>query len=297
MKRILRPGTAWVVLLNLFSTAALIFIFSTNRDATIGGYISYVFSTYAFTVLVINLPTMVSNAVNALGKPGNIIGSFIHANEHISRYITDLVYRAKISLYAALAVNLLYATFKLIAGIHYASFWYGADAIFYIILSAVQFLMLRHLQKKGNDLAQEYRQYRFCGYLLFALNSALIGVVYQIVHQNMGYHYPGLMIYAAATFAFLCLAVAIINVVKYRKLNSPVLSAIKAISLAKALVALFALQTAMLISFGGEESEAFKNIMNVLTGGGVCLFIFVMAVFMIMRANESLKARGTCIHR
>ena len=203
--------------------------------------------------------------------------------------MTDKSYRAKIALYSALSMTLFYAAFKLIAGIYYASFWYGADALFYIVLSAVQFLMLRHMRRKGESLENEYRQYRFCGFFLFALNAALTGVVYQVVNQDMGYHYPGLMVYAAATYAFFCLALAIINIVQYRKLNSPVLSAVKAIRLARALVAIFALQTAMLTAFGGDESDTFKILMKALTGGGVCILIFGMAVYMVVRANMNLK--------
>jgi hypothetical protein len=184
---------------------------------------------------------------------------------------------------------MLYAVFKLIAGIHYASFWYGSDALFYIALSVVRLLMLRHMRKDGSDMEQEYRQYRLCGYLLFILDAALVGVVYQVVNQDMGYHYPGLMIYIVATYTFACLVLAIINLVKYRKLNSPVLSAIKAISLTRALVAIFALTTAMLISFGSTDSEAFKNTMNALTGASVCLLISGIAVYMIIRANKNLR--------
>ena len=191
-------------------------------------------------------------------------------------------------------MNLLYAVFKLFAGIHYASFWYGADAIFYIILSVVQFLMLRHMRKKEESLANEYRQYRFCGSFLFALNAALTGVVYQVVKQDMGYHYPGLMVYAAATYAFFCLTLAIINIVKYRKLNSPVLSAVKALRLARALVAIFALQTAMLTAFGSDASSTFKTLMKSLTGGGVCIMIFGIAVFMVVRANKNLRTLKLC---
>ena len=203
--------------------------------------------------------------------------------------MTDIPYRTKISLYMSLSMNLIYAGFKLIAGIYYASFWYGADALFYIILSAARFLILRYVRKGEKDLEKEYRQYRFCGYLLFVLNAALIGVVYQVVHQDMGYSYPGLLIYIVATYTFYCIIISIVNVIKYRTLNSPVLSAVKAFSLAKALVAIFALQTAMLISFGIDDSEMFKNLMKSLTGGGLCLFIIGMAVFMIVRANKNLK--------
>jgi len=289
--RILHPKAVWIALLTVFSAVMLIITFSSGRDATIIGYITYVLSAYTMTVLIINGSTIVTQMQSFVqgNNTSNRIRAFIFSNKHSSRYLSDIPYRTRISLYMSLSTNLLYAVFKLIGGIYYASFWYGADALFYIALSVVRLLMLRHMRKDGSDMEQEYRQYRLCGCMLFALNAALVGLVYQVVNQDMGYHYPGLLIYTVATYTFACLIIAIINIVKYRKLNSPILSAAKAISLTRALVAIFALTTAMLVSFGGTDSEPFKNTINALTGVGVCLFISGMAVYMIIRANKNLR--------
>jgi len=291
MWRVLRPGMAWVILLTPISAAALIYTFVTGSETTPIGYVSFIISAYTTAVLAVNIVPMASRIQASIdfNKPGNRVKSAIYNNRYGNLYMTDMNYRTKISLYLSLGMNVLYAAFKLVAGIHYASFWYGADAIFYVVLSAAQFFMLRYMRKKDGNIGNEYRIYRFCGGLLFVLNATLIGVVYQIVHQNMGYEYPGLMIYTVATYAFIYLTTAIINVFQYRKLNSPVLSAVKAIRLAKALVAIFALQTAMLTSFGGEETAAFKQLSNTLTGAGVCFFIFLMAVYMVVRANKKLR--------
>jgi predicted Co/Zn/Cd cation transporter (cation efflux family) len=95
------------------------------------------------------------------------------------------------------------------------------------------------------------------------------------------------LIYAAAAYTFYCVAVSIVSAVRYRKADNPVILAVKAVNLAKALVALFALQTAMFASFGG--GEGFQRIMNIIFGGGVCLAVFAMAIIMVVRANEKLK--------
>ena len=204
------------------------------------------------------------------------------------RMMTDVFYRTKVILYASLSMNLLYAAFKLTIGIYYASFWYGADAIYYIVLSTVRFFLLRYMQKP-DDIIKEFRQYRSCGYLLLILNVALIGVVYQVVKQNMGYLYPEILIYAIATYTFICLTIAIKNMIRYRRLKSPVLAAVKVISFAQALVAIFALQTSMLLAFGDGDSEFFKSIMKSITGGSVCCIIFVLSMFVIVHANRNLK--------
>lgn len=278
MPRMLHPCLALTILLCACCTAALIYIFISEQQETIAAYFVYMLSVYILIVIAINAPKMT-----------NKIKKFIYQNRLGNRYMTELSYRAKVSLYISFLFNLSYAVFKLLAGIHYASFWFGIDAVYYIILSAARFLLLRHLRQDKRDLAKEFKKYRFCGVLLVVLNAALIGVVYQIIHNNMRYEYPGILIYVVAAYTFYCITVSIINVVKYRKLNSPVLSAQKAISLAKSLVAMFALQTAMFASF--NEDIALERIMNLVSGSCVCFAIFFLAVWMVIRANRELKNR------
>jgi len=293
IQKTLHPQWAVIVLLVVLSAGALAFTFATNQDFSAISIISYVLSAYTLSVLFINSFQAASKMQLRfrLQASGSHVRSFVQSNKFYNRYTTDLSYRATVFLCPALIMNLLYAGIKLFAGVYYASFWYGADALFYVALSLTQFLMLRHIQKrKGKStLTEEYRQYRFCGFMLFTLIIALIGVVYQIVHLNMSYQYPGLLIYAVATYAFIYLGVAIANIIKCRKLNSPILTAIMTLVLAKAFVAIFALQTAMLTSFGDESVLSFQQAANAITGGAVCLLIICMAVIMVARANKNLK--------
>ena len=83
---------------------------------------------------------------------------------------------------------------------------------------------------------------------------------------------------------------AAVNLVKCRCNQSPVMSAAKAVSLASALVSVFALETAMLSQFGQERDPLFRRIMTSATGAGVCAFILGMAVVMIIHATRRLKA-------
>ncbi len=110
-----------------------------------------------------------------------------------------------------------------------------------------------------------------------------------MVHQNRGFEYPGLLIYAMAAYSFYAVTVAIINIVKTRRHNSPVLSAAKAINLVAALVSILSLETAMLAQFGGDDDPMFRRAMTGATGGGVCTIVIGMAIYMIWRANKNLK--------
>mgnify|MGYP003314828756 CR=1 FL=1 len=97
------------------------------------------------------------------------------------------------------------------------------------------------------------------------------------------------LIFAFATYAFYSFIMAVVNVVRYRKLVNPIFSAAKMLSLASAMVSMLALQTAMLTEFSGIEQEIFARNMNFVTGSAVCLLIFGMAVWMIYRADREMK--------
>ena len=274
--RILHPNIVISILSALLCTAALVFIFISNRQETIFAYIVYTLTTYSFAVFTISIPKLIAKTK-----------AIVHKNKLGNRYITDISFRAKVSLYASLSFNIIYAVLKLAIGIHYASFWYGADALCYVVLSVARLLLLRHIRKSQNNLVKELKLYRLCGFFIFVLNVTLIGVVYQIINQGMGYKYHGLLIFAVATYTFYCTSISIVNMVKYHKLNNPAMSAQKMISFVKALVAMFALQTAMFASF--NEDIALERTMNLIVGSCVCFFIFCIAVFMVVRANKAIR--------
>lgn len=287
--RILRLGALWSITLMLVSASAVIYTFLSGLQDTVFGYISYAFSAYALTALVVGFPKIMEDIKESVRKNKfiNSVKSIISKNKYGNLFITDISFRVKFSLYSSLFINLFYVAFKMFSAFYYSSFWFGAEAVFYVAFSFVLFILLRNMRKGGKNLRYELQTYRFCGYLLFALNAALIGVVYQMIHQGMGKQYPGLLIYAEATYAFVCFTVAIMHMVKYRKYNSPVLSAVKLIKFARALIAMFSLQIAMFASFGSGED--FEGLMNSISGGCVCFAIFCMAVFMVVRANRKLK--------
>jgi hypothetical protein len=95
---------------------------------------------------------------------------------------------------------------------------------------------------------------------------------------------------AMAAYTFTSLTTAIINVIKYRKYNSPVYSASKTISLAAALVSMLTLESTMLTTFGGDTMTAIEQKwMLGATGGAISVLIVTTAVYMIVVGTKKLK--------
>ena len=123
---------------------------------------------------------------------------------------------------------------------------------------------------------------------MLVMNQALTAIVVIVVKQNKGFEYAGFLIYAMALYAFYAVITSVINVVKFRKYGSPIMSAAKAINLTAALVSMLSLETAMLAQFG-EDDVRFRLIMTSATGAGVCTIVLGMAIFMIAKSTKALK--------
>lgn len=280
LRCLLWPGKVWVLVLVPASGAGLAIVFLNGLENTPISYGVYVVSAYALTILVASLK----------GLP-ETFKTIAYRNKHAKRYLTDIPYRVLVGMVGALILNLLFAALKLVAGIFYASFWSIAIGLYYAVLCVVRVHLLRHLRRPNMDLKEEYQEYRRCGWMLIGMHIALTGVVFQMVQRGSGYEYPGLLIFAVAAYAFYSITVSIVNVIRYRKLKSPILSASKTISLATALVAILTLQTGLFSAFGGEDASL-KPIMNAATGSAVLLLILGMAIYMVLRANWALKKMG-----
>ena len=93
-----------------------------------------------------------------------------------------------------------------------------------------------------------------------------------------------------ATYTFTALTLAILNAVRYRKFNSPAVSAAKAISLAAACVSMLTLENTMLSTFSNDAMTPEKTRLFLsISGGAASVFIIAMSVYMIIQANRRLR--------
>ncbi|MBQ7875270.1 MAG: hypothetical protein IJ306_08975 [Oscillospiraceae bacterium] len=285
-KKILFPPIWFVILLSLASAAALIFVFIKGLEEHPAAYAIYAVSAYALTVfcalLAVVIPRQYKKAKNK-----------IYAHPFGNRYMTDAAYKVRVSLYISLGLNLAYAFFKLGAGMVYSSTWLGAVGLYYAILAVMRFSLLRymHSDSEKQSILHEYKKYRFCGILMLITNLSLSGIVFQMVWKGESYEYPGVLIFVVAAYTFYAVTISIIDIVRFRKYKSPVLSASKAIRFAAAVVSLLTLETAMLAQFGGDEYS--DTLMTALTGAGVCIIVLAVSVYMIINSTKEIKKLKT----
>lgn len=210
-------------------------------------------------------------------------------NPYGNKYMTDYDYKARVSLYVSLGVNLTYAGFKLISGVIYGAFWFDAFAVYYLLLTLTRFLLLRYMRRNHNkqDLISEFQRYRVCGIMMLILNLALSGVVTHMTIQNEDYAYDGIVIIIMAVYAVYAVTVSIIDLIRYRRYERPVISAAKTIRFTAALVSLLSVEASVLTKYG--SNEVFRRLLISSTGLAVCLIVLGMSLRMILRADRAIK--------
>lgn len=283
-KKLLFPPVWLMVLLTVISSALLVLVFLKGWEQTAIAYVTYVLAFYTLTVVTVF-------CVMVLPKQYGKIKQKIYANPFGNRYMTDRVFRAKISLYLSLVINLLYVCINMWSWHFSRSWWFVVLAVYYVIMAIMRFLLVRYVRVNeiGSSILGEWKRSRICAYILLLVNLSLSGAVLMILYRNRGYDYPGIMIYVMALYTFYSTVHAIVDIVKYRSFGSPVMSTAKIVSLSAALVSLLNLETAMFAQFGAEMSVEHQHTFVILTGAGVSITVITLSVILIVRASKEIR--------
>ena len=281
LNKLLHPPK-WVLLtLPPIVFAALIYVLLKGKNS-MPAYMIYCMSAYCLTIWVLPLPRLFRKAkVNILHRlTGTVFGG---------KYIGDLAFRSSVSIYQGMMVNFLYVVFRIFAGIRYASVWFITIAIYYLLLGLMRLSLI--LSYRNRNVKSELRCYRQTAWLLFLLNIPMGGMIVLMVLTDSGYSYPGYVIYLSAMYTFYTIILSVVNLVKFRKLGSPILSAAKVLNFVAALMSLLGLQTAMISQFS-TEGEAFRRMMNAITGSGVWFAVILTAVYMLLHSRKMKEVKS-----
>lgn len=211
------------------------------------------------------------------------------AKVFIEHYRSDPWLRATLSLQFSTVINLLFAFYQGYSAYARESFWFATLAIYYVLLVVLRFVIANYLQTMAADGREELRRYRRCGIILFLLSIVVIimGEVINRIGQKP--EYAGHMIFVMAVFTLYNIAFALVNWVKYRKLEDPLVSVSKAIPIVSALISLYSLQTAMVVRFASESDSTLVSIISIATPALVFIAISAIAGFIVFRATWALN--------
>ena len=280
-KALLFPHIAFLLVLLPVATVLLVYSMAFVEEESAVSYISYVLAAYTLTIWCVRVPELL-----------RFFKKFKDENKYARRWLTDTHLRVNVSLYGSLLWNAAYAVFQLGLGLWHHTFWFCSLAGYYLCLALMRFFLVRYTSKHraGEKMRDELVRYRNCGIAFLLMNMALALIIFFMVYWNRTFEHHEITTIAMAAYTFGTLTMAIISVIKYRKYNSPVFSASKAISLAAALVSMLTLESTMLTTFSdGTMSLADRRILLGISGGVISAFIIGMAVYMIVQSSKNIK--------
>jgi hypothetical protein len=283
-KKLLFPPIWLMALLVTGSAAALVYVFVKGLEQSIPAYAVYVISFYG-------LVTLTAYCAVTMPRQYRNIRQKLRANTLTNRLMTDRVFRVHLSLASSFGASMLYVAIHVWSWSMLRSWWFLVLAVYYSIMAVMRFLLVRYvrIQKIGTSILGEWKRARICACILLLVNLSLSGAVLMILYQSKGYDYPGIMIYVMALYTFYSTIIAIVNIIKYRKLGSPVMSAARIVSLCGALVSMLNLETAMFSQFGGDMAPEHQRIFIILTGAGVSVSVVSLSLSLIRNAAKELR--------
>ncbi len=284
VKRILLPPICFLFVLVFLSAAGLGFVFIKGLENSLEAIWVYVVSFYALTIFCIACGTTFPEYYKNIKQK-------VYENKYANQYLTDVAFKTQVTLYSSLLINVIYVAVNAVSAYVYETNWFGIFAVYYAIMAIMRFLLVRYIGRNylGESRLGELKRARFCAYILLTVNLILSAVVLMMLYFERGFAYQGFLIYVMALYTFYITTTAVIDLVKYRKYHSPIMSISKVIKLASALFSMLFLETAMYAQFGKETPEETKRIMIMATGAGISVIVVGMSVYMIVRSTKELK--------
>jgi len=284
-KALLFPHIAIMIILVPIATVFLVYSMVFLGTESVVTIISYVLAFYTLMVWCFKIPYLI-----------RFFQTFKDENKFVRLWQDDIRLRVNVSLYGTLIWNIAYALLQLGMGFWHHTFWFYSLAGYYILLAVMRFFLVRYTShyKPGEKILDELRKYRACGIVFLIMNLALALIIFFMVYWNRTFHHHEITTIALAAYTFTSFTLAIVNMVKYRKYNSPVYSASKAISLASACVSMLILESTMLTTFSDETMDlTTRRIMLGASGGAISIFIIMMAIYMIVEATKKINLLKT----
>lgn len=276
--KLLNPSNKIVISGMFIIILSLSYLILLDKFNTPISYVLYLVMTYSLIIIVIKLVNIIKYYINKI----------INNNKYLLKYKKDYKLRYKVSLYTSLSFNILYVIFKFTSGIIYNSIWFIVFSLYYLLLVIVRTNILKEELKDDKTIRSEWLKYRKCGVILLFMNVILTMIILVILNLDISNRYHLYITIFMAMYTFYIMIYSIVNLIKYRKLNSPLIMASKVVNIITSLIGMLSLEVTMLSTFG-ENKIVFNKIMIISTGGGISIIIFIICMYMIIKSTEWLN--------
>lgn len=208
---------------------------------------------------------------------------------HDLRY--DRWYRAEAAVRFSCLVNFVYSSYQSFMACRMGSIWFATLAGYYLALALTRMRIIRFLRPDAQDGREELRRYRRSGIWLLMLTFAVVAL--GILVNFAGRHpvYPGSMIFMVAGFTLYSVILALVNLLRYRNLESPLISASKAVAMACTLISLYSLQAGALAKYCTGDLVWLRQLLNTVSALVIMIIVAWLAIHIIVRATRALQGK------
>lgn len=255
------------------------------------GYGRGIFAVVAYFICLLLFLYSVLVVVGSVRKARRKVLNVADRYEFTRNLRRDYKFRIVAFAVFAFVLNVGYTLLLGVMAIKARSSWYGAVAVYYILLSTARGGVL--IQDKKDERRHKYDgvalkkekigTYKYCGIMILALTVALAVSVVEAVANGEGFRVPTWAVYPFIGVAVYRIVSAVRGFLRSMQYTDLVARAVQHLNLAATLVAVLSLQTAVLSLFA-PNFEA--RVLNAVTGGLACLVTLTIGMFMVLHARK-----------
>jgi len=185
--------------------------------------------------------------------------------------------------------NIVLSLIKFILAFSLPSLWFFVNACFLIILSLSRFFSIRNYGKRRSETSLKiqkeigYKNYLNNGVLLIILGIMYFFVSVYMYYKGTNTNMHEYITYLIALSAFWSIGWAIQGMVKYKRVDSPIIKSVKITNFANALTSIVLTQVVLLDTYA-KEYDLVQ--INGYTAMGVSIIIIVLGLYMVIGINK-----------
>ena len=292
-RKVVHPPLMIIIMLVFASALMLTLAFATGLETSPMSPIFYAIPFYTLVVVCIRTydeihPKMHDIKEWFLGIP---LVEWVCSFAIVERYRIDILFKSQVRLYFSIAINIGYITINVLAFMLYDSYWFLVIATYYLILFGMCVILFRFDKRVGFGISKmdDLKITRLCAMILLTLNVIVLIAIELVIYSDAGYLYNGILIYLMALYTFFTSGLAVINLIRFSKYGNFVVTIIRMVVVAAALVSILTLEVAMLFQFGSDMSENARELFVIFTGIGISTVIVGMAARIIALSSDEIR--------
>lgn len=203
----------------------------------------------------------------------------------IAKWKTDYDFKTVVSAVGSLVVTMVFAVYNGFLGIYYFSLWHGTICVYYIILTILRGLIVKHLRNRQEKSRKKV--YFTASVLLLILNSSLIVPIYLMVVQQKPVNMTLVPAISMATYTTYKVTMASVNLKRRNRSADDLIRLLRSINFIDALVSIITLQnTLIMVSAKVNLSEILP--LTAITSGAIWAFILLLSVSTLVNGIRNI---------